>query len=476
MFRGHKRSNSARCKRDRRGINRRRLTLETLESRALLSAATPPLAEQFSPTLVHFDRPGSTAAAGPASSLLGANQVRAAYGLGIYDNPNSLGVLSNGLAFAGYAGDGAGQTIAIVDVYDYPTALSDLNAFAAYYKLPQFNTGNGPTFTKLNESGATSPLPAASGSSGWSTEEALDIEWAHTIAPMANIVLVEASSAANGDLYPAVQAAAGVAGVVAVSMSWSGNEYSTETSDDSTFTTPANHLGGIDLVTGASLPGSVTFLAATGDNGAYPPGATRRPSITPQYPAASPNVVAVGGTNLTVNGSAPNYSYGGETSWGNGTNSWKTYASGGTGSGGGISKYESQPAFQKNTNVVNKNFTYSTTKRVYPDISAVGGENSAVAVYDSYDYPSAPWEGFLAQAWLVPSVPAWWRWSIRGVRLRAKVRWTVLRNSCRRFTTWRMDRLMPPISTISPAETAPAPAPLTVRTAALTCRPASARL
>ena len=109
-----------------------------------------------------------------------------------------------------------------------------------------------------------------------SVEESLDVEWAHAVAPQANIILFEANSASMSDLMAAVQTAAAYSGVSVVSMSWSGSEFSGETTYDSYFTTPAGHA-------------NVTFLASTGDSGS--PGG---------YPAFSPNVVAVGGTTLTT--------------------------------------------------------------------------------------------------------------------------------------------------------------------------------
>ena len=121
----------------------------------------------------------------------------------------------------------------------------------------------------------------------------------------------------------------------------------------------------------------MTFLAATGDYGAYGSGSDST-TITPQYPAASPNVIAVGGTTLYPSGN----SYGSETSWGNGTSS----GSDGGGGGGGISAYESQPSYQNG--VVN---AYSATKRTYPDISADANPSTGVPIYDSYDFGSSPW-------------------------------------------------------------------------------------
>ena len=137
------------------------------------------------------------------------------------------------------------------------------HCFNSQFGLQQFNVSGGPTFKVLNENGGTS-LPANSAVNGWDVEESLDVEWAHSIAPQANIILFEANSNSFGDLLQAVSTAADTTGVSVVSMSWSGGEWSGETSADSYFTTPSGHQG-------------VTFLASTGDNG------------TPSgYPALSP--------------------------------------------------------------------------------------------------------------------------------------------------------------------------------------------
>ena len=356
-----------------------RLRFEALEDRRLLSVApTLPAGWQAHPDLsVHllstFDASGSSTPYGYSP-----NQVRGAYGLGTYSSGT---LLSGGINFSGVEGDGSGQTIAIVDTYDDPNALSDLNAFSAYYGLPQFNGSGEPTFEKLSQTGTTS-LPStdpggsysSTGNDSWEMEESLDIEWAHSMAPMANIILFEASDDGDG-LYTAVQTAADTAGVVAVSMSWSGSEFSGETSDDSYFTTPSGHLGGSATLGGTDITGGITFLAAAGDSGAYASGTT---TISPQYPDASPNVVSVGGTTLNISGD----SWSSETTWGDGTSS----GSGGAG-GGGISDYESQPSYQ--IGVVNN---YSTSKRTYPDISADANPNTGVPIYDSWDFGSStPW-------------------------------------------------------------------------------------
>ena len=201
--------------------------------------------------------------------------------------------------------------------------------------------------------------PNGPSNSDWEVEESLDIEWAHAMAPMANIILFEASSNIDG----AVSNAQITSGVDVISMSWSESESGAETgSDPLSFTTPAGH-------------GGITYLAASGDYGAYVQNSTM---ITPQYPAASPDVVAVGGTSLTAIGNT----YSSETSWGNGASS--DTAGGG---GGGVSQFESQPSYQ--SGVTN---AFSTSNRCYPDVSADANPGDGVPVYDSYDFGvSTPW-------------------------------------------------------------------------------------
>ncbi|MGO9109330.1 MAG: LamG-like jellyroll fold domain-containing protein, partial [Thermoguttaceae bacterium] len=355
----------------------RALSFESLEDRALLSVVpTLPANLKSYPTFEFHGIPDITGSSSPVG--LSPNQVRGAYGLGTIGSGAIVFHDSQGNAIQG---DGSGQTIAIVDAYDDPNAANDLNQFSAYYGLPQFNTGNGPTFQQLNQQGLTTlPSPASIGT--WGVEESLDIEWAHVMAPMANIILFEATDNSNGNLYQAVQIAASTPGVVVVSMSFSADEYSGETGDDSIFTTPSGHLGGSATIGGPELSGGVTFLAAAGDYGAYASGSS---SIVPQYPASSPNVVAVGGTSLYPSGN----SYGSETAWGNGTSSGTEY-----GGGGGISSYEIQPSYQAgvvNSSYSTNNSAFSTNQRTYPDVSADGNPSTGAPIYDSYDYTTNPW-------------------------------------------------------------------------------------
>jgi subtilase family serine protease len=200
------------------------------------------------------------------------------------------------ISFGGAAGDGSGQTIAIVTAYDDPNIAADLATFDRQFGLPA-----PPSFAKVAMPGTAGVSPI------WSLETALDVEWAHAMAPGAKLVLVEAATGNLGDLVGAASYARQLPGVGVVSMSWGSAELAAETYMDGTFTTPANH-------------GGVAFVAASGDGGAA--GAL--------WPALSPNVLAVGGTQLAADGAGD---YLGESAW--------------AGSAGGSSRYEGAPAVQR---------------------------------------------------------------------------------------------------------------------------------
>src|SRR5690348_15228975 len=107
---------------------------------------------------------------------------------------------------------GSGQTIAIVDAYDSPTAESDLAAFSTQFGLPQCTSASG-CFTKATPQGQ----PTVDG--GWALEIALDVQWAHAVAPGAKILLVEAADSRISSLVAAVDYAV-AQGAKVVSMSW----------------------------------------------------------------------------------------------------------------------------------------------------------------------------------------------------------------------------------------------------------------
>jgi subtilase family serine protease len=246
-------------------------------------------------------------------------QIQHAYGL-------DYTALDDGSGTYAIPADGVGQTIAIVVPYDAPNIASDLSTFSSRYGLPQ------ASLTKVR-------LGSLLYSAGWAQEASLDVEWAHAMAPAANLVLVEAASAYSTDLLTAVDRARTYDGVSLVSMSWGLGEFFSETGSASQghFTTPTGHQG-------------VTFVAASGDNGDR--------SALPDWPAISPNVVSVGGTSLYLSGG----DYSRETGWNN------TYG----GSGGGQSSYFSAPSYQS---------AYTgLSRRSSPDVAFVGDPGTGVYV------------------------------------------------------------------------------------------------
>jgi len=220
---------------------------------------------------------------------------------------------------------GGKGTIAIVDAYDDPTALNDLNVFSAQFNLPLLNSSNFEKHMMIT---------GTSVNGEWAVEISLDVQWAHAIAPNAKILLVEANTNSFSDLFAAIDYARSRSDVVAVSMSWGGNEFSTESNFDYHFNSSYG----------------AAFFASSGDSGAGV-----------SWPAASSNVIAVGGTFL-------NFSAGGSV----------TFETGWTGSGGGISTYEAEPTYQVSYNILGAN-----GKRCVPDVSYDADPRSGVAVYDS---------------------------------------------------------------------------------------------
>ncbi|HTW96941.1 MAG TPA: S53 family peptidase [Candidatus Methylomirabilis sp.] len=231
--------------------------------------------------------------------------------------------------------NGGQGIIAIVGAYDDKNIEKDLAVFDKQFNLPPCTTANG-CFTKH-------VIGKAKSDSGWAMETSLDVEWAHAIAPQAKILLVEATTPSGQNLLNAIDYAVKQSGVVSVSMSWGGAEFPEEVSLDSHFQT---------------VNGTIAFFASSGDNGA---GAS--------WPAASPNVIGVGGTHVNFSASGVCSS---ETAW--------------TGSGGGVSAYEIEPAFQKNYSIAK-----AQGHRAIPDVSYNADPSSGFAIYKSAGSSKKGW-------------------------------------------------------------------------------------
>jgi subtilase family serine protease len=239
-------------------------------------------------------------------------QIRAAYALSSIPD------------FGSATADGSGQTIAFVEAGNDPSIITDLDGFDRAMSLTTRSTNTlfqdyGPASSIVNvynqagtnitaqiASSGQGGVPAEDPTGHWEAEEALDVEWAHAIAPGAKIDVIEVNDDSNWGLNVLAgdKLAASLPNVSVVSNSWGLYEWTGETAyNSSTFVTPSGHIG-------------VTFLTCSNDNGAnvYPsPPTEPAPNAGHDgyYPATSPYVVSVGGTELSLNSNA----YGGETGW-----------------------------------------------------------------------------------------------------------------------------------------------------------------
>ena len=287
------------------GISTRQLDWHTLKAAQTVQAmqATSPQSAAAESVM--------TAMATSSIGTYSPAQIRAAYGL------PSLPVTGATPTAAQAAQMGAGQTIYIVDAYHNPNVAAELAAFNQKFGLPTCTTKAVAVTTVLpltapslsacelsvvySTAAGTMTTAAPAYNSGWATEIAMDVQWAHATAPLARIVLIEAADPTGTNLGGAIKLANAM-GPGAVSMSFGGAESSATASLDSLFT-------------GANM----TYLASTGDSGA-----------AVSWPSVSPKVVAVGGTTLTYTGTGART----EVAW--------------SGTGGGTSAYTAIPSYQTN--------------------------------------------------------------------------------------------------------------------------------
>jgi subtilase family serine protease len=219
-----------------------------------------------------------------------------------------------------------GTTVAIVDAFDNPNVESDLAVYRSAFGLPPCTTANG-CFRKSDQRGGKS---YPSGDTGWGAEIALDVDMVSAICPSCNILLVEADNNSFTNLAAAVNYAATVANVVAISNSYGGSEFRSEAAFESNYHHP-----------------NIAVTVSAGDNG-----------YGAEFPASSQYVVAVGGTHLVLDANGTRQS---ETVW--------------SGAGSGCSRYITKPSWQTDQ---------GCARRTVGDIAAVADPATGVAVYDSY--------------------------------------------------------------------------------------------
>lgn len=273
------------------------------------------------------------------------SQIQSAYGKNSINRDNGRG----------RGGDGAGQTVAIIDAYASPTILSDINTYSATYGLPQMTKNSYRQIVPdpsqfSDEEGCTGP-------SGWQPEQSIDVAAVHGTAPGANILYVGGFNCGGGlDIAMSKILDHKLANIVSNSYGNAGEGVS------------ANTLAGEVNIQLQAAGEGVGLYFSSGDDGDE---AINLGSISPDFPASSPWVTAVGGTSLAV---AKNGSYQSETGWGDARNQIVNGAYvdplPGTfrfGAGGGISAFFAQPAYQKGI-VPN---SLAKGMRVSPDVSSV---------------------------------------------------------------------------------------------------------
>jgi len=271
---------------------------------------------------------------------------------------------TDNLISAGY--DGTGRTIVIIDAFQSPKITSDVDAFSTFYGLPL----SAAFFTQVAPDGLTPFNFASADQRGWTGEITLDVEWAHAIAPGANVVLVLSKSDQDSDILSALNYAIDNNVGDVISMSFGENESCQD---------PVTAAGYHDAFVRATQKG-ITLFASSGDEGAAQPTCDGSSwTLAASSPADDPLVSGVGGTTL----SASDYScdvnnvcsgggaYQGEIAWN------ELFCANGPctlleseATGGGISVLFNPPPFQKSN--------IKSTGRTVPDVAYNADTQSGV--------------------------------------------------------------------------------------------------
>jgi subtilase family serine protease len=246
--------------------------------------------------------------------------------------PPGFGAADLESAYSLPVSDGSGQTVALVDAYNDPTAASDLATYRAEYGLPPCTAASG-CFTKVNESGKKGSYPATDG--GWAVEESLDLDMVSAACPRCHILLVEGTSNAVSDLGASVVTAARL-GASAISNSYGLDEF-----------------GGMQHYYADYHPAGAAVVASSGDLG----------FTAAQFPAVAPGVTAAGGTSLYASGNHRGWV---EHAW--------------SGASSGCSAYVPKPAYQDAVSP-------HCTMRTIADVSSVADPDTGLAIYDSTPNP-----------------------------------------------------------------------------------------
>jgi len=264
--------------------------------------------------------------------------------------------------------NGRGRTIAIIDAFGSPTIQNDLHVFDQQYGL-----ADPPSLKIIQPVGSVTFDNTDPTMLNWATETTLDVEYAHAIAPEANILLVETPVAETEGVegFPEIVAAENyvinhhMADVITQSFG----------ATEETFPSKQSVLNLRSAFVNAAEHG-VTVLASSGDTGATNytlDGNSLYPTPVNSWPSADPLVTSIGGTQLHLdadgNRTAP------DQAWNDGYGA----------TGGGVSEYFSRPAYQNGVRTVVGN------RRGTPDISASAAVDGAAIFYYSFDPARVGW-------------------------------------------------------------------------------------
>jgi subtilase family serine protease len=255
--------------------------------------------------------------------------------------------------------NGTGKTIVIIDAFGSPTIGSDLQVFDAAMGLPN------PNFSIITPAGSPPPFDPNNGNQfGWGVETSLDVEWAHAIAPGANIVLAVAPSNNDSDILNVLQYVVDNHVGDVLSQSYGEAE---ACMDPSLLAT--QHA---EFVKAAAE--GMTVFASSGDSGASQPACVGNGALKAvSTPASDPLVTGVGGTTLNANTSTGAYI--GETAWTEpfGCNPPAVAPADVNCSGGGFSSLFGRPDFQAST--------FKGASRGVPDVAYNAGVAGGVLTH-----------------------------------------------------------------------------------------------
>jgi subtilase family serine protease len=267
---------------------------------------------------------------------------------------------------------GKGQTIVIIDAYGSPTAEADLTAFDTVFGLPA-----PPSFQQIHMPGSAPFDNTDPNQQGWAEEVSLDVQWSHAIAPGAKIIVVAAVTNDDQDLLDAQNYA----------INHHLGHIMSESFGELEFVETPPLLAANEASYKRAQDQNISVFVASGDDGPTGVDNNNNPVLvrSPSYPASSPEVTSVGGTNLffgTATNADPNGTYQGEVVWNDG------FGAG----GGGISNVFSTPKYQT------KHLPKATLKslngfRGYPDVAYNAGVVGGVIVHLGF-FPDAADDGY----------------------------------------------------------------------------------